>query len=1050
MALALSTSILSAQVSPQLLGLSEEVIYNDQHQMVFVKFKAQSQISETGLETFIKTQFNLGENTKVIEFKSEKDELAFTHRRFKILVNEIELYNKVIVSHSKNGILQSLNGDLQVNVLSGEEFRLNEEEALGFALKKINAKKYKWENKEEENHMRLVLNKPDFSYAPIAKKIWLENGKKNTAAYVFTIYAEEPLYKANVVVDANSGKIISEENLICTVDVPGIAQTKYSGTQSITCDQNGAMYTLKETQRGNGIETYNLNNTSNYGNATNFTNASSTWTGTGVDQGARDAHSGAEKTYDYYLNQHNRNSIDNNGFKLLSYIHYNTNYANAFWDGTRMTYGDGNGNSTYIFTTLDICAHEITHGLTSNSSNLVYNGESGALNESYSDIFGILIENYGRPNNWNWKMGEDMTSNGNGIRNMQNPAQFNDPDTYGGQYWYTGTADNGGVHTNSGVSNYWFYLLSMGGNGTNDFAQAFSVSGLGLNQAAQIAFRALTVYYTPNTNYANARLLSIQAAKDIFGTCSNQVIQSSLTLGMVGVGAAYVPGFIGANFLADKTTFCTVPAIVNFNNTTSNGISYTWNFGDGSALATSTNATHTYTSNGNFNVKLKASGCNNGNDSIIKTAYIVVNSPAAPSVTASSTCENSSTVLYANGNNNISWYQGSNAPVPIATGTAFTTPNLTTTTSYYAANTSPNNPIFGGLPTNTGGGFLNNAAQHLIFTVNSTCTLNTSVCVAVARLAPCFCNGPSAPPSRGPTPSAAHLGTLGHLFTVSLVFKYVVMYAQTAGNRIIELRNASNTVIYSQTTSLSVGANTVQLNFYLPVGTNYQLGLANGSTANLYRTNSGVSFPYSISGVVNITNSSAGAAYYYWFYNWQITESDCRSALVPVLASVVPAPQVNISNTPTLICMNDEVPLNGTPSGGTFSGNGVTGSSFVPPTGTGNYMVYYSYTDNTNCTGSDSIYFTISECVGLKELASKTDEFVLYPNPTRNKVSLKRNSNSAIQIEMSDAMGRVLFKTSSQNLIDELDLQQFSKGIYFISIKNEQGQNTKTLKLIKE
>ena len=92
-------------------------------------------------------------------------------------------------------------------------------------------------------------------------------------------------------------------------------------------------------------------------------------------------------TYDYFLNVHGRNSIDNNGFRLDSYIHHDDNYANAFWDGQRMTYGDGNGNNS-PFTALDIAGHEITHGLTNMTANLVYKDESGALNESFSDIFG--------------------------------------------------------------------------------------------------------------------------------------------------------------------------------------------------------------------------------------------------------------------------------------------------------------------------------------------------------------------------------------------------------------------------------------------------------------------------------------------------------------------------------------------------------------------------------------------------------------------------------------------------------------------------------------
>ncbi|MCU0361010.1 MAG: M4 family metallopeptidase [Bacteroidia bacterium] len=999
----LHTFLLQSQVSPYILSLSEEVVYNNRNQAVFVKFNPGAQITDNTVAEFINSHFAPGESTRIEEFRKETDAFGYTHRRFKIYSNGVELYNKVIVSHAINGYLISLNGDLSLNISNTNGFRLNEKQALQFALAKIKAKKYKWDNKEEEAHMRLVLNQPNFSYYPKGKKILFEKNTTNLASYVFTIYAEEPLYKANVVVNATTGEIISEENLICSVDVPGTAQTKFSGTQSITCDQTGAVFSLRETQRGNGIETYNLNYGTNYGAATNFTNASATWTGTGADQGARDAHWGAEKTYDYFWNQHNRNSIDNAGFKLLSYVHYNSNYANAFWDGARMTYGDGNGTSTFIFTTIDICGHEITHGLTSNSSNLIYNGESGALNESYSDIFGTLIENYGRPGNWNWKVGEDMTANGNGIRNMQNPALFSDPDTYGGQFWYTGTADNGGVHTNSGVSNFWFYLLSMGGNGSNDLAQTYSVSALGLNQAAQIAFRALTLYYTPNTNYANARLLTIQAAKDLFGNCSNQVIQTTNAWHAVGVGPAYVPGLIGANFIANKTNFCTSPATVSFNNTTTNGISYVWDFGDGSANVTATNVVHTYTSNGTYTIKLKATGCNNGNDSIIKPAYIVVNAPAAPSATGASACENNSMVLTASGNNSINWFPGSNATSPIASGNTFATPNLSTTTTYYAANTISNSPMYGGILNISGGGNLANASQWLVFDVNANATLNS-----------------------------------------------VEVFAQGAGNRVIQMRNSASTVIFAQTVSLTAGNNTVQLNFNLTPGVNYQLGLAGGSNANLYRSNSGVTYPYNIGGIVNIKNSSAGSAFYYWFYNWKITEADCMSPLVAVTASVLPKPQVSISNS-NGVCMNDEISLIGSPAGGVFSGNGVSGTTFIPPNSSGSYQVNYTYTDANNCSASDSIQFIVSECVGLPSVLAENNEIEIYPNPANEIISLYASEKSQIvSYSISDASGRLVLQNAMDLEHKQIDISSLSKGLYFICMQNTSGIVEKVIKLVKE
>ncbi len=165
---------------------------------------------------------------------------------------------------------------------------------------------------------------------------------------------------------------------------------------------------------------------------------------------------------------------------LKSYVHYSVNYFNAFWDGEKMTYGDGDASdNNQPLTALDVCGHEITHGLTTFTANLNYKNESGALNEGFSDIFGTSIEFFARPGQGDWLIGGDFYI----IRDMSNPKAYSQPDTYKGKKWATGllaSLDNGGVHTNSGVLNFWFYLLSEGKNGTNDKKFVYSVSGIGM------------------------------------------------------------------------------------------------------------------------------------------------------------------------------------------------------------------------------------------------------------------------------------------------------------------------------------------------------------------------------------------------------------------------------------------------------------------------------------------------------------------------------------------------------------------------------------------
>ena len=989
---------LSAQ-SYRLDQYTSEQVYDNTNHLTFVRVKASAAVSEQSVARFLNTTIFSNSAYQAVIEKSEKDELGFTHLRLRLEYNGLLCFQKRIIAHLRNGVLESLNGDLSVPSSPENSFALSADASLQKALAKVNAKKYKWENKAEEQHMREALNKPDFTYFPQGEKLVFEYKGRTRFAYKYTIYAEEPLYKADVIVDAQSGKILDEQNLICNVNSPATAATKYSGTQTITVDYTGTNYRLRENARGLGVETYNCNNTTTYA-SNDFTNATTAWTAINNDQVARDAHWGAQKTYDYYFTQHNRNSIDNAGYKLLSYVHYSTNYNNAFWDGARMTYGDGNGTTYNPFTALDVCGHEITHGLTSNTGNLNYSNESGALNESFSDIFGTVIENYGRPGNWNWKMGEDLTMNGSALRDMSNPNLYQDPDTYTGTYWYTGTADNGGVHTNSGVSNYWFYLLSVGGTGTNDLSNAFSVSGITMASAARIAFRALTVYFTPTTNYAQARLLTIQAAKDLFGNCSNEMIQTTNAWYAVGVGTAYIPGVIGPNFYSSGNNFCSLPAVVNFTNTTASGLSYTWNFGDGGTSA-SQNPTHTYTANGTYHVKLKANGCGNVQDSITKNAFIVINVPNTPTTGDVISCENTTVQFTASANANIKWYPDPFTTQELGTGSNFTTPNLSTTTTYYVANTVTYAPVFGGRLTNTGGGYTTSSGQYLIFDV-----------------------------------------------TQNSVLYSVVMYAQTSNTRTIELRNVNNALIASTTASLSIGANTVTLNYYLTPGTNYRLGINLSSPTALYRTNTTSPYPYNIAGCVNITGSSAGAGFYYWFYKWEVGQAECSSPRIPVTASISPAVPVSLAATTTLVCKDDnEVPLTATPAGGIFVGNGLNGSNFMPSTGAGNYTITYTYTDANGCDNSSDVAFTVDECTGLTAHHGNNGLFSVFPNPFKDKIVL--TSAAAATVKLTDALGRLIFESTISTEL-EINTGALSMGLYFLHVYSADGNSVGSRRLIKE
>ncbi|MGH1519447.1 M4 family metallopeptidase [Chryseobacterium sp. JK1] len=486
----------------------------------------------------------------------EKDELGFETHRFQQTINDIPVEYGMMAVQTRDGKIVGETGKWIVQTSKPVEKKANisENVALQNALSFVGAETYKWQNKEEEAFIKKESNDDKATFAPKGELVYYSDPtdeKLNDLklAYKFDIYSEKPLGRQYVYVDAKNGKILGVNALIHDVNSPGTAVTAYSGTRNITTDSYNGSYRLRETGRNGGtaVETYNLNKGTSYASAVDFTDADNNWNNVNAnkDQYATDAHWGAEMTVDYFYTKFGRKSIDNNNFAIKSYVHYSTNYFNAFWDGSRMTYGDGSSstNGGKPLTAIDVCGHEITHGMTSKTANLVYQREPGALNEGFSDIFGNTIERWARPTQASWTLGEDFSYV---IRNMANPNAYGQPDTYLGTYWKTATTsgcatpsqanDYCGVHTNSGVLNFWYYLLVTGGSGTNDKGFAYNVSGIGLDKAAAIAYRTLTSYLTSTSTYANTRTYSLQAAADLYGAGSNEVTQVTNAWNAVGVG----------------------------------------------------------------------------------------------------------------------------------------------------------------------------------------------------------------------------------------------------------------------------------------------------------------------------------------------------------------------------------------------------------------------------------------------------------------------------------------------------------------------------------
>ena len=242
------------------------------------------------------------------------------------------------------------------------------------------------------------------------------------------------------------------------------------------------------------------------------------------DPAVNEAYDGSGATYDMYWQVYQRNSIDGRGMRLDSSVHYGQEYDNAFWDGRQMVYGDGDGEIFKRFTlSIDVIGHELTHGVTEHSAGLEYQGQSGALSESFSDVFGSLVKQYKlgqTAGEADWLIGAGLFMpgiNAKGIRSMKEPGTaYDDPllgkdPQHGDMSGYVETQDdNGGVHLNSGIPNRAFYEVSV------------RIRGRAWEKAGHIWYKTLTEKLRTDSTFRDAVTLTVTAAGELYGKNSRE------------------------------------------------------------------------------------------------------------------------------------------------------------------------------------------------------------------------------------------------------------------------------------------------------------------------------------------------------------------------------------------------------------------------------------------------------------------------------------------------------------------------------------------------
>ncbi|ANX10702.1 flagellar biosynthesis protein FlgM [Fictibacillus arsenicus] len=494
--------------------------------------KFSSSSSSNALNYLKKNQDKIGINNpdKNLKVKSvQKDELGMTHVRFTQAINGIPVEGSEVIAHfNKNNEVVSVNGrtnqTLAVEAVDTTA-SISSEAALQAALSSVNA-----------------LN--ELTYDPTSELVVYPFEKKNHTAYKVNVnfMGEEP---GNwfVFVDAKSGKVIDKFNGLMHADENKTQTGSGKGVHGehrklhitrVKEENSGTRFALADYSHENleGIFTYDATADWDSSNDALYTGNSASFI-SDYDRAAVDAHYNSEKVYEYYLNEHGRNSLDGEGMAINSYVHMGVDYNNAFWNGRYMAYGDGDGEFFIPLSAgLDVAAHEMTHGVISHTANLAYRNQSGALNESFADVFGALVDDS------DWEMGEDIMAPAAKADGVTRLRSLSDPNSvvvsnpqraaYGSGvypahmdefYNMPLNVDNGGVHVNSSITNHAAYLIGQ---------------ELGREKLGKIYYRALSVYLTSNSNFSDARQALVQSASDLYGEGSAE--ETAVNAGFDAVG----------------------------------------------------------------------------------------------------------------------------------------------------------------------------------------------------------------------------------------------------------------------------------------------------------------------------------------------------------------------------------------------------------------------------------------------------------------------------------------------------------------------------------
>ncbi len=556
-------------------------------------------------KTLIRSELKFKDNDKLVSVRATVDNYG-KHEKFQYYYKGIKVHGVVATMHSKNGKATKISTNHKQLPEMDVKASVSIDGALQSAKERLHFKSIDLTSSEliilsidlEQNTWKLAYNlhikganfDEDVNVYVDAKSgdvIKIIDSIKHSGEYSHANRKKSTGFNDNILKQKGFVNVVKQEGIGPLAPASGTLATRYSGTLNLTTDSNAGQYRLRDYSRGNGIINYNNSSSGQFLQYIDYTDSNNDWTlaehdNSTKDNAAFDALFASQVTYDYFLNEHGRNSYDGAGSVITNFVNI-LNYPNAGWSSGNMLYGDGIFGSDPL-TSLDVGAHEMGHGVTEFTAGLDYEREQGGINESLSDIWAMCVEHYA---NVNYGLNKNLDLLGNDfgytLRSMANPKLYGQPDTYRGTNWVAATVSEGcsvpqggaggndycGVHTNSGVGNFWFYTLTLGGSGTNDNGDNYSVTAIGVEKGGDIVFASIQ-YLTPTSQYADFRVATIQAAQDLYGTGSQEEISVTNGWYAVGVGSAY-SGNTG------DTESPTVPTGLTSSNITVSGFDVSWN-----------------------------------------------------------------------------------------------------------------------------------------------------------------------------------------------------------------------------------------------------------------------------------------------------------------------------------------------------------------------------------------------------------------------------------------------------------------------------------------